>query len=211
MGKQAKIKADRRAGALEVAAAPADAAGGPARPGRSPVASRLLAGTHPGTRLAAVWQVQGDRASLFTDTGNLPRNLELDGVLGDVGPVPPGSIMWASPFQRRQVMDEVEFVGVLDVQAAVHQDWGPMWRPQAKVVVKQGLYVNDGGDDRKDEWWVVVGDHGDWAEGKLLADRIDWWAGGGDEIDAAITAFLSLPEQTAAIQALVAQACLGER
>lgn len=205
MGKQAKIKAARRAGALEVGTAPAGAVAGPARPGRTPVASRLLAGTHPGTRLAAVWQVQGDRASLFMDTGSLPRDFELDGVLGDVGPVPPGSIAWASQLQRRQVGGKAEFVGVLDVQAAVHQEWGPIWRPQAKVVVKQGLYAEDDGQDRQDEWWVVVGDHGDWAEGKLSADRIDWWSGGGDEIDGAITAFLSLPEQTAAGRTVTAR------
>lgn len=197
MGKIAKLKAARKAAAIERTSGRDVTA--LADPGHSsaatveraqddPRALRLVAGNVSGC--AVVFEVRGEKGSPCVNLAALPRDLDLDGVFGDELAAPPlSSISWAIPLHR--VGDEL--AGVLDVYAPVQSD-RPIWRPQVPVKVS---FESD-----FEEWLINVGEYGDWAEGHiLLGEGIKWDSCGCESVDFVITKFLSLPDETARILA----------
>jgi len=132
---------------------------------------------------AVLYEARGDEAFPVDDTSELPRNLDLAGVLDDLDVAPPSldSIVWAV-LPRPDGAGGVR--GVLDVRAPVLADWGPVWRPQPEVVVT-----------RSDNGWDIDVDEG-LVAGWIEEDRIVWDSGGIDSHSDAVAEFLSQPMET---------------
>lgn len=153
------------------------------------MAMRLLAGNDERGR-PVLFEVRGREAVPLSATDDLPRGLELDGVLGDsdLGAPDLDSILWAV-LPRPDGKGGV--VGTLDVRAPVLAEWGPVWRPQLEVKVC-----------RVDGDWDIDVDNG-LAGGRLVAGRIEWDSGGIDSHAEVVPRFLSKPLETARLAAVV--------
>ena len=137
-----------------------------------------------------LFEVRGNEAHPLTATADLPRGLELGGILGEdeLGEPSLDTIRWAV---LPRPDGDGGVTGTLDVCAPVSTDWGPVWRPQCEVKVAS----NDGA-------WDIDVDDG-LAEGYLVGGRIEWEGGGVDSHAAAVCKFLSQPLETARLAGAV--------
>ena len=138
-----------------------------------------------------LFEVRGKQAHPLTATADLPRGMELGGILGEdeLGEPSLDTIRWAA---LPRPDGDGGVTGTLDVCAPVLSDvWGPVWRPQCEVKVA-----------RADGAWDIDVDEG-LAEGYLVSGRIEWDGGGLDSHAAAVRRFLSQPLETARLAGAV--------
>lgn len=137
-----------------------------------------------------LFEVRGNHAHPLAATADLPRGLELGGLLGDdeLGEPSLDAIVWAV-LPRPDGKGGV--TGTLDVRAPVSTEWGPIWRPQLEVKVT-----------RVEGDWDIDVDNG-LAEGRLLSGRIEWDGGGMDSHASVVGRFLSQPLETARLAGAV--------
>jgi len=153
------------------------------------MAHELLAGSDEGGR-PVLYEVVGKSTRILKATDDLPRNLPLDGVLGERGVGPPSleCIMWA-------VLPHPDgsggITGTLDVRAAVQEEWGPVWRPQLECQLT-----------RVDDEWELDVDEG-LIGGRLEAGAIVWESSGMGSHAEAVADFLSQAMETARLLAVV--------